>query len=455
MRRLLPLVLAATLVVALAPAVSAGASSERTFKPVRRVKVTRDLVYPIVGRTRTINGFGSCRDNCTREHHGNDLLTYGWKGAPVVAAHDGVITEIRDDREWCNVEVTGDDGWYTRYVHMNNDSPGYDDRRYRCTPPGLQVGSRVKAGQLIGWVGDSGNAEHTQPHIHFELRMPSGLPVDPYRTLKAAKHIELRVAGTQDPAATAAQIGIHAYPEGAPTVTLVALDEYRAMLAGGFAPLQLNGPLLLSEWDTMPQATLDAINALQPFRVEVVGDLWLQDVLDQVGGRSAITGRSLMERVVAEEMGPGTAVVAATTTLDEQQETFADGIGSVVAAPAPVPVATEPAFSIVFLGDLEELSADDLAALSALSERVSTTVMDFAEPAGTIGLPAFAGIGSSGSRYTLYFPTGDGWQRIAAKRAPEEAPDYGVFIVDPSSLDAPTLAFLDSLIDAPVMPFWR
>jgi len=32
----------------------------------------------------------------------------------------------------------------------------------------------VQAGELIGWMGDSGNAESTSPHLHFELRDPAG-----------------------------------------------------------------------------------------------------------------------------------------------------------------------------------------------------------------------------------------------------------------------------------------
>ena len=421
---------------------------------VRRVKVTRDIVFPIVGRTKTINGFGSCRDNCTREHHGNDILTYGWKGLPVVAAHDGVITEIRDDGEWCNVEVTGEDGWHTRYVHLNNDTPGYDDRKYECIPDGLAHGSSVKAGQLIGWVGDSGNAEHTQPHVHFEIRMPSGLPVDPLASLKAARRIDIRQVGSDDPVETAAQVALYAYPQGAPTVTLMSVDDYYSMMAGGYLPIDLQGPLLLSEWDTVPDATQQALLTLAPSRVEVIGDLWLQDVYDHLVGASDDFGGTMLERVVTDGLEERGRVVENSGSLDQQQEGYDDGMASVIdvtnveqSAPAP--------FALVLLGDRHELSGEQAIAFERLTEQVGTMMMDFADPDGEIGNAVFEGIGKSGSRNTLYYPTGDDWERYRAREAPEDAPSYGCFVVEPSSLTLETLTFLTSMADAPVMPLWR
>ncbi|GMQ86452.1 MAG: hypothetical protein BMS9Abin07_2031 [Acidimicrobiia bacterium] len=449
MRRLATLLVVMSLVAALGPAAVAGA--QEPPNRVRRVKVTRDIVFPIVGATRTVPGFGDCRDNCTREHHGNDILTYGWKGVPVVASHDGVISDIRDDGEWCNVEVTGEDGWYTRYVHMNNDTPGYDDQDYMCTPPGLSEGSSVKAGQLIGWVGDSGNAEHTQPHIHFEIRMPSGLPVDPYASLKAARRVSLYQMGSDDPFATAAEIAVSAYPEGAPVVTVMAIDDYTTMLDNGYAPLQLGGPLLLGEWDTLAPETMAALAELQPARVNVVGDLWLEEVLEYLVGRSELVEQALLEPVVADGLDLRPRLVEAAEVLGGQEPAHDDGFGSNLLQPEMSPAP----YSIVFLGDRDELDVEQASVFRSLTQRAATTILDFAEPAGRVGRTAFEGIGRSGSRNTLYYPTGGSWTSYRAKEPPQEQPGYGVFVVEPGDLTAETLAFLESIADAPVLPFWR
>jgi hypothetical protein len=88
------------------------------------------------------------------------------------------------------ITITGADGWYYNYFHVNNDTPGTDDGaagpEWRVSP-GLTVGSRVRAGQVIGYMGDSGNAEGSVPHLHFEIRQPDRTPVNPYHSLVAAQ----------------------------------------------------------------------------------------------------------------------------------------------------------------------------------------------------------------------------------------------------------------------------
>jgi hypothetical protein len=86
-------------------------------------------------------------------------------------------------------------GWSAIYVHVNNDTPGTDDGKGTANwafPAGIAPGARVLAGQLVAWRGDSGDAEGTGPHLHFELRKGngwSGVVYNAFPSLKAARHI--------------------------------------------------------------------------------------------------------------------------------------------------------------------------------------------------------------------------------------------------------------------------
>jgi len=147
------------------------------------------FIYPMLSpygeRPTVISVFAADRPN-GRLHKGADISNP--KMTPVYAVSDGTVTWILDEREGdcCALAIRHPDGWTSYYIHLNNDTFGTDDGRGYGIAPGLGLESEIVAGQLIGWVGDSGNAEETPSHVHFELRMPGSIAVDPVASLNAA-----------------------------------------------------------------------------------------------------------------------------------------------------------------------------------------------------------------------------------------------------------------------------
>jgi len=230
------------------------------------------LTFPIVGDTYYSDTFGAPRSG-GRTHEGIDIMGYGWKGLPIVAAHSGTITRTTESsgRDCCAIwGLAAGDGWETWYIHMNNDTPGTDDGKGWGFVPGLEVGTRVEAGELIGWVGDSGNAEWVSPHLHFELHK-NGVVINPYPSLQAATKIDMpRIAGANR-FTTAVEISQSAYPDGANIAYLATAYNFPDALAGGTGAAQTNGPILLSEVDSIPAVTLDELRRLDPSRVVILG----------------------------------------------------------------------------------------------------------------------------------------------------------------------------------------
>ncbi len=116
-----------------------------------------------------------------RSHEGTDIMSP--KGTPIRAIADGVVhTMGATSRSGYYIVLVHDDGLMSYYIHLDNDTPGTDDGLggpAAAFAPGLRQGSLVRAGDVIGYVGDSGNAEWTPPHTHFELHV-NGQPVNPH-----------------------------------------------------------------------------------------------------------------------------------------------------------------------------------------------------------------------------------------------------------------------------------
>lgn len=175
----------AALVAALVLPVTAIAS------PAAAAEV-RDITLPIaaegVGDVYWSDTFGACRSGCSRSHMGVDMM--GPKMTPLVAVADGVVSWMRhSDSSGNNIDITDADGWTYHYIHLNNDTPGTDDGANAfefAFAPGIERGATVKAGQLIGYLGDSGNAESTGSHLHFEITRPDSSNINPTPSVDAA-----------------------------------------------------------------------------------------------------------------------------------------------------------------------------------------------------------------------------------------------------------------------------
>ena len=157
--------------------------------------VVKPIAFPVDGPVTYTNTFGACRGTaCERTHEGQDLM--GRKMLPLLAAVDGVVHRVSFNNLVGNSVVLKDaDGWTYHYIHVNNDTPGTDDAkatRDQAFPPNIVVGATVVKGQVVGYVGDSGNAESTGSHLHFEIREPAapgtwtGVAIDAYESLLQA-----------------------------------------------------------------------------------------------------------------------------------------------------------------------------------------------------------------------------------------------------------------------------
>jgi murein DD-endopeptidase MepM/ murein hydrolase activator NlpD len=99
----------------------------------------------------------------TRPHNGIDYAAS--TGTPIIAVADGTVTRAAFDRGYGNVvDLRHSRGYSTRYAHMSRFASG------------VRSGSRVKQGDVIGYVGSTGMS--TGPHLHYEFHH-NGRPINP------------------------------------------------------------------------------------------------------------------------------------------------------------------------------------------------------------------------------------------------------------------------------------
>ncbi|WP_405514994.1 M23 family metallopeptidase [Spirosoma sp. KNUC1025] len=123
------------------------------------ITVTREpaLAFPVQGRdSRQISSyFGASRDGGRRRHEGVDI--FAPKGTPALASVDGIITGVGSNSLGGNVAFLSDNDRNIRlyYAHLDRWN--------------VSNGQRVSVGDTVGFVGNTGNARTTGPHLHFGI----------------------------------------------------------------------------------------------------------------------------------------------------------------------------------------------------------------------------------------------------------------------------------------------
>jgi hypothetical protein len=149
------------------------------------------LVFPVVGPVVYRDDFGEPRAKWP--HPGNDLVAP--KRATAVAAEDGKVSFwTHSATAGCMLYLYGASGTTYQYIHLNNDVTRGNDNRGKCVAgtayaPGLKDGAEVAAGEPVGFVGDSGDANGIHAHLHFEVHPGGGKPVDSFPYLRRAEHL--------------------------------------------------------------------------------------------------------------------------------------------------------------------------------------------------------------------------------------------------------------------------
>src|SRR3954454_47565 len=150
---------------------TARARTRRKAPKVPRRLTSQRYAFPVYGRADVADNFGAPRAD-TGAHEGNDV--FAPFGAPVLAVADGVVEKvgtlrISGNRLW--LRTTAGDEFF--YAHLSAFSPDAVD------------GRRVKAGTVLGFTGNTGDAEPTPPHVHFEIHPGGGAAIDPHAILLA------------------------------------------------------------------------------------------------------------------------------------------------------------------------------------------------------------------------------------------------------------------------------
>lgn len=129
-------------------------------------------LFPILGQSSYVDTWGAARASTGVPHQGTDIFAV--EGTPIVAVADGVLDRVG----WNSI------GGY-RFWLFDDYGNSFYNAHLSAFSPMARDGARVKAGDVIGFVGHTGDAQGTPSHLHFEVHPGNGAAVNPMRFLDA------------------------------------------------------------------------------------------------------------------------------------------------------------------------------------------------------------------------------------------------------------------------------
>lgn len=349
----------AVLVVGLVPALAGVAPAAQAEIPTSGYEQVLDITFPVAGPATYIDDYHQNRGGGARRHQATDVMAAKLQRAH--AAVDGVICRITGIDEpmpsWgFQLVICGDDGREYGYVHLNNDSPDSDDGLggpELAYAPGIRKGVRVARGQFVGYVGDSGNAEDTAPHVHFSIYDPelddpriaespyANGRINPYPSLEAARQrgdvpgASAEPAPAQPAPAPRPAAEVRRVSGSTRVQTAVALSQARsaaktvviapsashaeALVAAPLAGL-VDAPVLLTRREGLETAVADEVRRLGAVNAYVIGrtDQLAPAVLDDLTRAGVLRSA----RLAGDDVGEMSAVVAREIASYQEEPSF-------------------------------------------------------------------------------------------------------------------------------------